>query len=611
MEQSGPSTRQNPSRKAKDKGKGKMGPPPPREAITQSDVMSSSFTLHCIAVNDENDPIGGSFHVKVSSGQLVSGLQEDIKAKNSHQCGHVDANELTLWKLMTRQPTYDYESQMELMKKIQGFQFPSLTSHGVDQGNGLIQPLHPNKRIDQCWTCDPIGDDLHLIVQVPYVEERPRKKPRLQIEDLSPTPPLTFGEIQDIDARKAIAHPTPSSGAKMPFFIQEQKNRPLLNGRPINQFGPPIGLFHPVFNSFQAAMASKERVRVDRQAHSNLRKLLASCADLYTLELPRVKTINIYLNALLGASLTSVSVPHTSTCADGVILQNSCNSYAYLVIEEVKNEIGTGNADPYTQASLSYVAIGENHLVRDIFRRCSYCPSIILAIAGPWMCVAGGIYLDKAIVQPLTEYIWLGGDAFKESRFDFTLRLFAALKSAISTLQDYYGNLNPSNEIPRHLHHAFPFVTSYGTQSFEYLMPLVDYQRGKLVYKAQLHESGQLIVVKFVSIYNAEAHRLLASNQLAPPLDRAVQLLHQQNFVFGDLRTPNLLISGEKVMLIDFDWCGTADESLYPSTLNTDSGIQWPDGVWPGEVMRKEDDVTMLERLRPVTHAEEADPGLA
>ncbi|KAI0296951.1 hypothetical protein B0F90DRAFT_1635421 [Multifurca ochricompacta] len=438
----------------------------------------------------------------------------------------------------------------------------------------------------------------------------------------------------------------------MPFFIQEQKNRPLLNGRPINQFGPPIGLFHPVFNSFQAAMASKEPVRVDRQAHSNLRKLLASCADLYTLELPRVKTINIYLNALLGASLTSVSVPNTSTSADGVIIHTSCNSYAYLVIEEVKNEIGTGNADPYTQASLSYRRYwGEPSW--DIFRRCSYCPSIILAIAGPWMCVAGGIYLDKAIVQPLTEYIWLGGDAFKESRFDFTLRLFAALKSAISTLQDYYGNLNPSNEIPRHLLHAFPFVTSYGTQSFEYLMPLVDYHRGKLVYKAQLHESGQLIVVKFVSTYNAEAHRLLASNQLAPALyyagtedieaiqygehymvvmdfvdgsepnevplsneqfgqvDRAVRLLHQQNFVFGDLRTPNLLISGEKVMLIDFDWCGTADESLYPSTLNTDSGIQWPDGVWPGEVMRKEDDVTMLERLRPVTHAEEADPGLA
>ncbi|KAI0302816.1 hypothetical protein B0F90DRAFT_1712295 [Multifurca ochricompacta] len=268
-----------------------------------------------------------------------------------------------------------------------------------------------------------------------------------------------------------------------------------------------------------------------------------------------------------------------------------------------------------------------------------------MAIAGPWMCIAGGIYLEKAIVQPLTDYIWLGSDAFKEQRFHSTLRLFAALKSAISSLRDYYESLDPSNVIPRDLQYSFPFIKNYGSQSFKYLAPLADYRTGKLVYKAVLHGSDQLIVVKFVSTYNAEAHRLLATHQLAPILhfagtediqrtqygerfmvimdfvdgsepkegplsieqygqvNQAVQLLHQQNFVFGDLRTSNLLISsGEKkmMMLIDFDWCGKADESVYPSTLNTDSGIQWPDEVWPGEVMKKEHDVTMLERLRPV-----------
>ncbi|KAI0299119.1 hypothetical protein B0F90DRAFT_1729212 [Multifurca ochricompacta] len=105
-----------------------------------------------------------------------------------------------------------------------------------------------------------------------------------------------------------------------------------------------------------------------------------------------------------------------------------------------------------------------------------------------------------------------------------------------------------------------------------------------------------MVVMDFVD--GSEPKEGPLSTEQFGQVDRAVRLLHQQNFVFGD------------VMLIDFGWCGTADESVYPSTLNKDLGIQWPDEVWPDEVMRKEHDVTMLERLRLVTHAEEADPRL-
>jgi hypothetical protein len=50
----------------------------------------------------------------------------------------------------------------------------------------------------------------------------------------------------------------------------------------------------------------------------------------------------------------------------------------------------------------------------------------MLAIAGPWLCVLGGIYLEKAVIQRLTEYVWLGGDLFDEDdyslEFDYFLR---------------------------------------------------------------------------------------------------------------------------------------------------------------------------------------------
>lgn len=56
--------------------------------------------------------------------------------------------------------------------------------------------------------------------------------------------------------------------------------------------------------------------------------------------------------------------------------------------------------------------------------------------------------------------------------------------------------------------------------------------------------------------------------------------LHNKNYVFADLRPPNILIfgTGEELHtnLIDFDWCGRHDVDSYPSSMNED--IQWPQG---------------------------------
>ncbi len=42
-------------------------------------------------------------------------------------------------------------------------------------------------------------------------------------------------------------------------------------------------------------------------------------------------------------------------------------------------------------------------------------------------------------------------------------------------------------------------------------------------------------------------------------LRMAVKLLHDNEFVFGDLREPNIIVrGGTELYLIDFDWCGTS-----------------------------------------------------
>jgi len=75
--------------------------------------------------------------------------------------------------------------------------------------------------------------------------------------------------------------------------------------------------------------------------------------------------------------------------------------------------------------------------------------------------------------------------------------------------------------------------------------------------------------------------------------------LHQADYVFGDLRGPNVMITkNNEVMFIDFDMVGKHGESTYPIMMSP--SIQWADGVADGLcVMLKEHDLEMLKRLVP------------
>ena len=261
-----------------------------------------------------------------------------------------------------------------------------------------------------------------------------------------------------------------------------------------------------------------------------------------------------------------------------------------------------------------------------------------MPIAGPWLCVHGAIYLEKPIIQPLTVTFWLGGDICDdEDRLLSFSQLFLAMRFALSTLQTYYSSLalEPNYLDNRVL--GFPFVHTYGSESFVYEERIAEDYTGKYIYIAK-NQSGQRLIVKFTSRYNATAHRLLAEHDLAPALyysgteDRealkyggrymivmefvhgteaqsallpkhfnkvktAITLLHSKNFVFGDLRPNNIIIRKDgDPALIDFDWCGEAGETRYPLTLNED-GIAWPEGVYPGSIMTKEHDLAMLANL--------------
>lgn len=152
------------------------------------------------------------------------------------------------------------------------------------------------------------------------------------------------------------------------------------------------------------------------------------------------------------------------------------------------------------------------------------------------------------------------------------------------------------------------------------------------MYTATLGDQG--VIVKFTPRYNAEAHFLLAKAGLALTLhlcervigdlymvvmdhvdeksiwqlqmdeapdpaiilekvEKALNLLHEQDIVLGDLQGPNILVASmDRVFLVDFDWAGKDGKARYPPTLNPNN--TWTEEVVPYGIMHKARDLWPL-----------------
>ncbi|KAF8433681.1 hypothetical protein L210DRAFT_3330294, partial [Boletus edulis BED1] len=74
----------------------------------------------------------------------------------------------------------------------------------------------------------------------------------------------------------------------------------------------------------------------------------------------------------------------------------------------------------------------------------------------------------------------------------------------------------------------------------------------------------------------AIAMEYVNGEMLAPTSDPALQVkwittlqgivgnMHENKFVHGDLRPPNIMVVKDEVMLLDFDWGGKVGEARYP-----------------------------------------------
>jgi len=227
-----------------------------------------------------------------------------------------------------------------------------------------------------------------------------------------------------------------------------------------------------------------------------------------------------------------------------------------------------------------------------------------------------------------------------------------ALRRSVDKLLKYYEGLEPSSATHEHLHSSvFPSISPFhdktgNTITFKYIRPLED-DPACITFHAKTTGSSPIdVVVKFVSssLWSATGKTHIDSlliTTLAPQLlycgsvgiqhddptfrglrmvvmeyvdgqtlhdvervppgakgevDRALKILHNKDYVFGDLRRQNVMVTkNAEVKLVDFDWAGKENETRYPLLIS--KAITGPLGVEGGSLITRSRDIYMFSLL--------------
>lgn len=154
-----------------------------------------------------------------------------------------------------------------------------------------------------------------------------------------------------------LKSPPPSSvvsSASQFLKIQNEPKQRILNGRPLQNHGLPVELYHPVFDKFRTD-ANDMTLEITSDDYNDVTNLYAKAAEIYEIEADRDIGTKVLLQKLLGAKFETRFVKGPGTAhANEVITLEMEETVAFIAVMEMKNEIGSAKCDPATQASFSY-----------------------------------------------------------------------------------------------------------------------------------------------------------------------------------------------------------------------------------------------------------------
>ncbi|OSD01532.1 hypothetical protein PYCCODRAFT_1478282 [Trametes coccinea BRFM310] len=316
-------------------------------------------------------------------------------------------------------------------------------------------------------------------------------------------------------------------------FEADCRRYALYNGRPGDRSATPVTIYHSAFARLRESLNHLDAVDVRSDFAFNYedetRQLFGAACEIFDDEVLRMQAMLPLIDNLLGVE--------------------------FELGEDLKA------ADP------------SSDLVRSMYttvRKASCCPSLLIPVCGPHIRFFGAVLADVCIVQPLTDYIYLGGDPDEEARVEYVAKVFKAARSALDELTEWYKNLpDPCDDLRVPAKHLFPRPT-YADDSTRELQSKLEFidrldllnwshsARPSLTnfrrrfFRARL--DGKEVLVKFILSrlftarrdftpsqftfrYGEAAHRILAEHDppLAPKLHACVRLLGGVKMVVMEL----------------------------------------------------------------------------
>ncbi|KAF9779198.1 hypothetical protein BJ322DRAFT_1013639 [Thelephora terrestris] len=135
------------------------------------------------------------------------------------------------------------------------------------------------------------------------------------------------------------------------------------------------------------------------------------------------------------------------------------------------------------------------------------------------------------------------------------------------------------------------FAYTYNREAHELLANAETSQAPRLRYCAfEPSVSMWVVIMDYVESSEVGVDDVLKESIHIKSLRAALDKLHSRGLVFGDLRPLNVLIMGDKVMLIEFDWCGKAGQARYPSDIMLGAESRHPEVERGGPIDQAHDE---------------------
>ncbi|KNZ82334.1 hypothetical protein J132_00149 [Termitomyces sp. J132] len=582
--------------------------------------MPAKWPIICVVVDGRGKLLSGAspFTVEVGSDTNVSALKKEIQSQNPRTLAAYDQMFMKLWK-----PTRDIGvvvANEKLKEVIDGL--------SIEANSNDVERLMEFELVSEYWNAAPNQRLLQVILQLPQVN-LPQKHQRE--EDDTTTLVKRLKRVTDV---------APSSLARPATFRNVVGEDKLITvNRPYEPSTIPIALYERAFGIFR----DRCKQPPSNKAMNCLVHLTQVGCEWYPVEALRREAIAKVFSECLGLQFHAEKIGDTEYVTDGHLAFKIIPA----AIRKCKNEDGSA----MFQAALYYVSFFMRALP-DFGNRNTCFPSILVVDSGSKLSFYAAIWDGQRVkVEPLCRGIDLTANWNElHARYEVAATL-DALMEAVHVIQAHDALLESTiapversnlGAIPR-----YPYLTSYRNENGQEvgLHYTAQLETDKLLFTATSDQPDlQECIVKFTQHeYSADAHNLLAMHQMAPKLQkiievpggwkvvimdrskyhvlhhyplskelqekvknkvkRIVRTLHQNGFVHGDIRAANLLIDPAslnshdvQVHLIDFDWGGRAGEVRYPIGLNSET-VMRPKEVQGGKLILEAHDIEMISSL--------------